>query len=140
MSRPYSLDLRERVVLAVAEGSSRRSAARRFGVSVATAVRWTQRHRQTGSVKASRMGGRRPYALEAERDWLLARIAEKPDLTLRALAAELAERGVKVSYFAVWHFFEHEGVTFKKKSTRGRTRSTGRGQEARALATVAEAV
>jgi transposase len=140
MSRPYSLDLRERVVLAVAAGSSRRSAARRFGVSVATAVRWTQRHRQTGSVQASRMGGRRPYALAAERDWLLARIAEKPDLTLRALAAELADRGVKVSYFAVWHFFDHEGVTFKKKSTRGRTRSTGRGQEARALATVAEAV
>ena len=39
------------------------------------------------------MGGNRPYALAGERDWLLARLAEKPDLTLRALVAELAERG-----------------------------------------------
>ena len=116
MARPYSLDLRDRVVSAVAEGMSCRAAARRFGVSAASAVKWCQRQRRTGSAAASRMGGRRPYALAAERDWLLARIAEKPDLTLRALAAELAERGVKVSYFAVWHFFDHEGMTFKKKA------------------------
>jgi transposase len=83
------------------------------------------------------MGGRRPYALAAEREWLLARIAEKPDLTLRALAAELAERGVRVSYFAVWHFFDHEGMTFKKKPARGRAGSAGRGQEARAVAALA---
>jgi transposase len=37
-----------------------------------------------------------------------------PDITLRALATELSERGIKVSYFAVWHFFEHEGISFKK--------------------------
>jgi len=68
----------------------------------------------------------------------LARIAEKPDLTLRALAAELAERGVRVSYFAVWRFFDHEGMTFKKKPARSRAGPAGRGQEARALAAVAE--
>jgi transposase len=50
-----------------------------------------------------------------ERDWLLARIAEKPGLTLRALLTELAERGLLVSYHALWHFLRHEGVTFKKK-------------------------
>jgi hypothetical protein len=33
---------------------------------------------------------------------------------LRAIAAELGERGIVVSYFAVWHFFEHEGISFKK--------------------------
>lgn len=43
------------------------------------------------------MGGKRPYLLEGERDWLLARLAEKPDLTLHALLAELGERGVVVS-------------------------------------------
>jgi transposase len=42
---------------------------------------------------------------------------------LRALVAELAERGIKVSYFAVWHFFEHEGVSFKKKPARRRAGS-----------------
>jgi hypothetical protein len=31
-----------------------------------------------------------------------------------ALATELSERGIKVSHFVVWHFFEHEGISFKK--------------------------
>jgi transposase len=53
-----------------------------------------------------------------ERDWVLARIAEKPDLTLRALLRELADRGLVVSYYALWHFLQHEAVTFKKKPSR----------------------
>ena len=53
------------------------------------------------------------YALQDHRDWLPALLAEQPDITLRALAAELAERGIKVSYFAVGHFFDHEGISFK---------------------------
>jgi transposase len=114
MSRPYSLDLRERVVGAVAAGESCRSVAKRFEVSVASVVKWSQRFRATGSPAAKRMGGYRPFALAGERAWLLTRIAAAPDLTLRALLAELADRGVKVSYFAVWHFFEHEGISFKK--------------------------
>src|SRR4029450_4650275 len=61
-----------------------------------------------------KVGGRRPYALVGERDWLLTRLAEQPDVTLRGLLAELAERGIEVSYYAVWHFFEHEGISFKK--------------------------
>src|ERR671916_2882527 len=50
------------------------------------------------------------------RDWLLARIAEKPDLTLRALRAELAADGIKVSPGALWAFFAREGITFKKRA------------------------
>jgi transposase len=72
------------------------------------------------------MGGWRPLLLQSERDWLLARIAEKPDLTLRAVMAELAERGTPASYGAVWRFFAHEGVTFKKKPARQRARPAGR--------------
>ncbi len=49
---------------------------------------------------AKPMGGRRPLQLNGEREWLLARIAEKPDLTLRAVVAELAERGTRASYGA----------------------------------------
>jgi transposase len=55
-----------------------------------------------------------------ERDWLLARVAAAPDLTLRALQAELAERGVAASYGAVWAFLAAEGLTFKKKPARRR--------------------
>ena len=133
MARPYSLDLRERVVAAVSAGQSCRFVAARFGVSVASVVKWSQRYRKEGSAAARRMGGKRPYVLAGERAWLLARLAEKPDVTLRALAAELAERGVVVSYYAVWHFFEHEGISFKKKPSRQRAGSAGRGATAHAL-------
>ena len=61
--------------------------------------------------------------LKSEREWLLARIVEKPDLTLRAVVAELAERGTPASYGAVWRFFKHEGITFKKNSPRQRAGS-----------------
>jgi transposase len=118
MARPYSLDLRRRVIAAVAAGASCRAAAKRFAVSVASVVKWTQRARATGSPAAAPMGGRRPFALAPERDWVLARLNEKPDLTLRALAAELEKRGVRVSVTAVWSFCAHEGQTFKQKPAR----------------------
>ena len=126
MARAYSLDLRERVVAAVAAGESCRKVAATFRVSVASVVKWSQRFRATGSAAARPMGGRRPYALAGERDWLLSRLAEKPDVTLRALLAELAGRGIVVSYYAVWNFFEHEGVSFKKKPARQRAGPSGR--------------
>jgi transposase len=118
MARAYSLDLRERVVSAVAAGQSCRSVAKSFMVSVASVVKWSQRHRAVGSPAALKMGGRRPYVVAREKDWLLARIAEKPDLTLRALVEELADRGLVVSYYALWHFLQHERVTFKKACAR----------------------
>jgi transposase len=133
MVRPYSMDLRERVVAAVEAGESRRSAARRFGVSASIAVKWLQRVQRTGSVAPDRIGGYRRPALEGEREWMLARIAEKPDLTLRALAAELAERGVKAGQYAVWSFFKREGLTFKKNFARGRTGPAGRSPQAGAV-------
>jgi len=79
------------------------------------------------------MGGWRPLLLKGERDWLLARIAQKPDLTLRAVMVELAGRGTPASYGAVWRFFAREGITFKKKPARQRTRSAGRRPPAAAV-------
>jgi transposase len=114
-------------------GESCRQVAATFKVSVASVVKWSQRFRATGSPAARPMGGNRPYALRGERDWLMGRLAEKPDITLRALVAELAERGIKVSYYAVWHLFEHEGISFKKKPARQRAGSARRRQTARTV-------
>ncbi len=136
MGRAYSLDLRERVVAAVAAGESCRSVATTFKISVASVVKWSQRFRETGSAAARQMGGNRPYVLSSERDWLLKRLSEQPDVTLRALLAELAERGITVSYYAVWHFFEHEGISFKKKPARQRAGSSRRHAAAGAMAKV----
>ena len=64
MARPYSLDLRERVVASVEGGRSCRETARLFAISVASVVKWTQRKRQTGSPAAKPMGRRnRPLIL-----------------------------------------------------------------------------
>jgi transposase len=134
MARPYSKDLRDRVASFVVLGGTCREAAARFGVGVATAVRWSQRLRTSGSAAAKPMGGVRRAVLAPERDWLLARIAERPDLTLRAIRAELADRGVKVSYDAVWRFYLREGFSFKKKPVRHRAGPPGRSAQTRPLA------
>ena len=94
--RPYSMDLRERVTDFMVAGATSRAAAARFGVSVSAAVKWMQRRRAVGTPTPRPMGGIRRLVLAGERDWLLARIAEKPDLILRAIRAELAGRGVVV--------------------------------------------
>ena len=133
MARPYSLDLRERVVEAVAGGESCRAVASTFKVSVASVVKWSQRFRSEGSAAARPMGGKKPYVLADHRGWLLKRLSDQPDVTLRALVAELSERGIKVSYYAVWHFFEHEGITFKKKPARQRAGPSRRGPSARSM-------
>jgi transposase len=117
----------------VVSGGTCREAADRFGVGVATAVRWSQRLRSEGSPAARPMGGRRPLVLAGERAWLLQRIAEQPDLTLRAIRAELADRGVVVSYDAVWRFYLRQGVTFKKKPVRRGAGPARRGAQARPL-------
>jgi transposase len=103
-------------------------------VSVASVVKWSQRFRATGSAAAKPMGGKRPYALEQERTWVLARVAQQPDITLRALAEELAERGLPVSIYAVWHFLRREGLSFKKNSARQRARQGRRGPAPGSLA------
>jgi hypothetical protein len=51
------------------------------------------RRRQSGGAED---GGRRPYLVARERDWVLARIAEKPDLTLRALVPVLSRGDIVV--------------------------------------------
>ena len=121
MARPYSNDLRERVIDALNSGLSCRAVAERFGVSVSAVVKWSQRFRATGTVSPKRMGGHRPLALAAERDWLLQRINSETNVSLRRLQSELAERGIVVSYGAVWNFVHREGLSHKKN--RGRDRA-----------------
>ncbi len=70
------------------------------------------------------MGEHRPWKLAEERDWLMARIAEKSDLTLHALFAELEEwRNVVVSCDTLWRFLKREGISFKENRARQRAGS-----------------
>jgi transposase len=127
MGKPYSIDLRERVVAAVRTGGlSCNRAAKQFGVGVSTAIGWVRRFRETGSVAPGKMGGHKPKAISgAHRVWLLQRIKDG-DFTLRGLVAELAERGLEVDYRSVWEFVHAEKLSFKKKRGGWRTRSSRR--------------
>jgi len=118
MASPLSNDLRERVVQATEAGESCRSAAARFGVSVASAVKWSQRYRATGSVAPGKMGGHRKRILEPHRAFIVERINQTPHLSLHGLKAELAARGVQVSHDTVWRFLRGEGLRFKKNAVR----------------------
>jgi transposase len=133
MAAPYSLDLRARVVAAAAGGQTCRQIAKVFSMAPSTVSNWTRRLRETGSAAALPMGGKRPFSLAQHRDWVLGRMTERPDLTLAELKAELKDRGVMVSVFAIWHFLKRQGVSFKKKPARQRARSRGRGEATAAV-------
>lgn len=118
MTRPFSNDLRERVVAAVEAGETARRVAERFGVAVSTVVKWSQRFRATGSVAPGKVGGHRRRVLEPYRDLIVELIERTPHLTLHGLKDGLADRGIVVSHNAVWLFLRREGLSFKKNAVR----------------------
>ena len=111
-------DLRKRVVEAVVLGGlSRNAAAKRFGVSIASAVRWVTRYNTTGQISPSPSGGdRRSGRIEAQSDYLLGLIRRTPDLTLLEIQERLVQNcGERFSVSVLWRFFDRHGVTLKKR-------------------------
>lgn len=133
MVKPYSVDLRERVVARVLAGDPIRAVAALFSVSAPSVSRWSQQWRATGHARPGKMGGHVKPILAGERTWLLERFAQESDVTLRQIQAELAERGVVVCYGTVWNFVHDEGLSFKKKRAARRAGSPGRGSPPGAL-------
>ena len=115
MTKPYSDDLRARVVKATQAGESCRSVAARFGVAPSSVVKWTQRAVRTGSVSPAQMGGYRRPIPEPHRVWLLDQVRACPHITLALLQELLAQRGVAVSHDTVWRFLRGCGFSFKKR-------------------------
>ena len=116
MAKPYSIDLRKRVVAAVVRGGlSRHRAAAQFGIGVSTAINWVRRFEKTGGVAPGQMGGHKPRKIRGEHHaWLAARIRERA-FTLRGLVIELAERRLAVDYRSVWEFVRAERLSYKKR-------------------------
>jgi transposase len=133
MPKPYSLDLRERVVGFVEEGHSRHRAAAHFRVSVSFVVNLMKAFQTRGSLEPKSSGGRRHAKLEPHRLFLLARVAEKADISMPELAAELvAATGEKVDPASLsrWH---SRRLPFQKNSARQRARSSRRQGGARRM-------
>jgi transposase len=124
MARPYSLDLRERVVRFVEAGHSRHAAAAHFGVSVSFVVILMRSYRATGSLAPKPSGGRRHSKLEPHRSFLLARVAERADITMPELAAALAAAtGTRAAAASLSRWFIRNGHSFKKNATGQRARA-----------------
>ncbi len=134
MPRPYSQDLRVRLIGAVEAGASARSAARLFGVSASTAVKWVARWRRTGSVAALPMGGSFRSPLDDHEAWILALVDGEPELTLEEIRQRLRQRGVRTAIGSIWRFFERHGISVKKNRARRRAGQAGRGRRAPAMA------
>jgi transposase len=112
MARPYSSDLRARVVEAVDEGATRYEAAERFGISVASAVRWHQAWRNEGTIEAKPCGGSRS-ALEKYTEEIVGLIEEQRDWTLDEFVAAMHKRRIPGSRTALFRFLVRHGITFK---------------------------
>jgi transposase len=85
--KPYSLDLRERVVSAIENGSSFRKVAQRFAVSKTCVERWVNQKRSQGHLVPRKQGGS-VSALMKHQDQMRAMVEKHTDATL----AEYCER------------------------------------------------
>jgi transposase len=81
--KPYSKDLRIRVLRAVEHGVPREEIARTFSVSVPTIKRWLKRRRETGDVEPKPIPGRPSRKGGMLREWLPEQLEANHDLTLQ---------------------------------------------------------
>lgn len=115
MPRPYSNDLRERVVRAVDSGTSRRQVAKKFDVSVSFVIKLMQRWRQRESVSPDKFGGGKTAALAAHAGRVRGLVVENPDMTIEQLRGNLARAGIRTSRSAIGRFLLALGLTRKKR-------------------------
>lgn len=131
--RAYSIDLKERLVRAVAAGQPMREVARRFDVAVTTVKRAVVQWRETGSLARRPIPGG-PRKIGPEREAVLrARLEAAPDATVLEHCAWWAEeQGQALSEATMWRALRRLGWTHKKRhwqpasATRRRGRSGGR--------------
>lgn len=126
MGKPFSLDMRERIIGFVEDGGSRRGAADHFGVSASCAIKLMDRWDRTGSAAAGKRGGS-VGKLAVHKDFLLRRVKDKPDITMPELAEALkAETGTEAAPASLSRFLLRHGQRFKKNLAGQRAKSSRR--------------
>jgi transposase len=115
MAKPYSEDLRRRVVEAIDSGATIPDAAEQCGVSISSVVRFLRLQRETGSVSGAKFGGYKEFALAAHEELVRSLIEEQPDITLAELETRLAKKKVLVGKSSISRFLDHLELPFKKK-------------------------
>jgi transposase len=127
MTRPLSVDLRDRVARYVLAGHSRRQAAKVFGISVTTAIRYMSQYLATGNVLPERQRGDRWGKLKAHRGFIFRRVKEFSDITM----PELEGRGFKIhpsnlSRFLLSHDWTYKNAGHQRAEAPGCLAGTGR--------------
>src|ERR1700693_1179633 len=115
MGKPYSDDLRGRVVAAIEAGHTRVKVAERYNMALSTVGGFIKRKRETGSISPDKFGGYKTFTLEPHTDRVKELVAEQPDSTLAELQDRVAKEKVKVSPSGISRFLHHINLTFKKK-------------------------
>src|SRR6202795_2161665 len=134
MAKPYSEDLRRRVVWTIEGGTTIPEAAEQCGVSISSVVRFLKLHRETGSVDSAKFGGYKDFALAAHEDLVRQLVAEQPDVTLAELADRLEKKKITAGKAAISRFLHHLKLPFKKKFAGSRARSPRRGRRPKGAA------
>jgi transposase len=119
--KPYSEDLRVRVVAARQAGHSAQEVARQFALSKRSVERFCKLQATTGQVRPRQIGGYRRSRLAGHgatlRDW----IAAQNDLTLVEIQERCRKRlRVRIGVNALWHQLERLGLNYKKNAARRR--------------------
>jgi len=123
MTRPLSIDLRDRVARYVLAGHTRRQAAKVFGIAPSTAIRYVAQHLATGNLLPRKQGGDRRSKLKGHREYILRRVTEVKDISLAELTEELNAQGANIHLSSVFRFLSAEGFTYKKNFGRFRTKT-----------------
>jgi transposase len=125
MAKPYSRDLRERMVRAVQAGRSRHEVARMFEVSASCVIKLMRRYETTGDCAPGKFGGHKRSALIGFEDKVRELVAEQPDVTVAELWRKLTALGVKVGRSAVGRFLQRLQLPLKKTGSGRRPACAG---------------
>jgi len=115
--KPYSMDLRERVIGACEQGEGTKQVAKRFGVSPAWVRRLKQHKRERGDIIPRTGGGSRGRKIDRAR--LAELVAQQPDATLVELRDQL---GIKVTPWAISKALRELKLSYKKSRSTPRSR------------------
>ena len=123
MAKPYSQDLRERVIEALEEGHTQNEVAQMLKVCRRTVVNYAQRWRTTGAIEPDKFGGYKTHKLARFADKVKSLVEAEPDQTLAELKSKLESKKIKVSASAIDRFLKASGLTYKKNSVRRRAKA-----------------
>jgi len=125
--RPFSEDLRERIIAGRKENRSAAELSERFGVCKRTVERYWERYQKEGKALARKIGGQRPPKLGGHDAHLRRWTQENKSITLAELARKCEqELGIEVVQQTIWNRLQRLGLSHKKKSTGSRTKPTRR--------------